>query len=313
MGGMSVILAAVDPQHEPARVLREAVLAARAVQARLVVLHVMPTPWLRHPLMPWQPDAAQADPTLEWRLRAGEALAGLAREVAGPAEVAIDVRVETGRPDVVIVEQAESLDAALIVLGAPEAWKAGASGTVAERVVQHAHCPVLAVREGPADGPVLAATDLSDPSLPAIAAGSAAAARAGAPLLALHVVDVTQFSMMPAMAETMPAVPLPSMWPALADEARRQLEAALALVDTPAETLVEQGIPGLAIVETAVARRARLVVVGTIGATGLRRLLLGSVARTVLREAPCSVLVVRLWAPIDPSAAAAVRVVPKPA
>jgi nucleotide-binding universal stress UspA family protein len=310
---MSTILAAVDPQHHPERVLREAVAAARAEGARLVVLHVVPNPWVRHPLMPWRFDPAGSDPTLGMRLRIGEALTGLARLTEGAADLAIDVRVEPGRPDVVIVEQAESLDASLIVIGAPEAWRVGASGTVAERVVQHAHGPVLAVREGPADGPVLAATDLSDPSLPAIAAGSVMAGRTGAPLVAMHVVDLSQFVMMSGLAEATPAVPLPSMWPEMGDEARRQLDAALALVGARAEVLVEPGIPAQAIVEAAVTRHARLVVVGTIGATGLRRLLLGSVARSVLRDAPCSVLVVRLQTPFDPAAAAAVRIVPKPA
>jgi nucleotide-binding universal stress UspA family protein len=37
-----------------------------------------------------------------------------------------------------------------------------------------------------------------------------------------------------------------------------------------------------------------LIVMGTHGRTGLERLLMGSVAERVLREAPCSVLVVKL-------------------
>ena len=41
------------------------------------------------------------------------------------------------------------------------------------------------------------------------------------------------------------------------------------------------------------ANRTGLLVLGTRGNTGLRRLLLGSVARNVLLHAPCSVLIVR--------------------
>ena len=37
-----------------------------------------------------------------------------------------------------------------------------------------------------------------------------------------------------------------------------------------------------------------LIVMGTHGRTGLERLLMGSVAEKVMREAPCSVLVVKL-------------------
>jgi hypothetical protein len=44
---------------------------------------------------------------------------------------------------------------------------------------------------------------------------------------------------------------------------------------------------------------AGIIVVGTRGQTGLRRLVLGSVARNVLLHAPCSVLVVREGAKLD--------------
>src|SRR5262249_15466569 len=58
-------------------------------------------------------------------------------------------------------------------------------------------------------------------------------------------------------------------------------------------TEIRSGDPAQEIVAAATASRAGLVVVGTRGLTGLRRLVLGSVARNVLLSAPCSVLVVR--------------------
>lgn len=53
------------------------------------------------------------------------------------------------------------------------------------------------------------------------------------------------------------------------------------------------GDPADVIVETAGDLLARLVVVGTHGRTGLQRMLLGSVAEAVVRNAGCPVLVVR--------------------
>ena len=47
------------------------------------------------------------------------------------------------------------------------------------------------------------------------------------------------------------------------------------------------------IIRTARVQRADLVIVGSKGVTGLRRLFMGSVAQTVSHHAPCSVLVVR--------------------
>ena len=55
---------------------------------------------------------------------------------------------------------------------------------------------------------------------------------------------------------------------------------------------VRDGDAAHQIVACAREREAGLVVVGTRGQTGLRRLILGSVARNVLLHAPCSVLVV---------------------
>ena len=40
-------------------------------------------------------------------------------------------------------------------------------------------------------------------------------------------------------------------------------------------------------------RQADAIVIGTRGRTGLRRLLLGSVARNVMHHASCSVLIIR--------------------
>ncbi|MFN4260261.1 MAG: universal stress protein [Gemmataceae bacterium] len=55
-----------------------------------------------------------------------------------------------------------------------------------------------------------------------------------------------------------------------------------------------QGDPASEIVRYTTDTAMDLIVMGTHGRTGLERLLLGSVAERVMREAPCSVLVVKL-------------------
>ena len=67
------------------------------------------------------------------------------------------------------------------------------------------------------------------------------------------------------------------------------------------QTLVDEGIPAVSIVAAARRLKARFLVIGTEGRTGLRRMLLGSTAEQVLRAAPCSVLVVRLHSHGGPS------------
>jgi nucleotide-binding universal stress UspA family protein len=59
------------------------------------------------------------------------------------------------------------------------------------------------------------------------------------------------------------------------------------------ETEVSDGDPRSIIVDQAETWTADLVVVGSHGYTGLKRLLLGSVAQSVVSHAPCSVEVVR--------------------
>jgi nucleotide-binding universal stress UspA family protein len=55
-----------------------------------------------------------------------------------------------------------------------------------------------------------------------------------------------------------------------------------------------QGDPAVEIVRYARDSASDLIVMGTHGRTGLERLLMGSVAEKVMRDAPCSVLVVKL-------------------
>ena len=82
-----------------------------------------------------------------------------------------------------------------------------------------------------------------------------------------------------------------------ATEAAEQLvnEAAKQLTSHSVTTSTEviQGYPRIAITDYATRWGADLVVVGSHGRSGVTRLLLGSVARTVLRRAPCSVEIVR--------------------
>jgi nucleotide-binding universal stress UspA family protein len=58
-------------------------------------------------------------------------------------------------------------------------------------------------------------------------------------------------------------------------------------------TLVEQGATAHAILDAVVEQECDLIVIGNTGRTGLKRLMLGSVAEAVVREAEVPVLVVK--------------------
>jgi nucleotide-binding universal stress UspA family protein len=59
------------------------------------------------------------------------------------------------------------------------------------------------------------------------------------------------------------------------------------------ETAVPQGQPDQAIIHWAQAKKVNLIIVGSHGRTGLRKLLMGSVAERVIGQATCPVLVVK--------------------
>lgn len=59
------------------------------------------------------------------------------------------------------------------------------------------------------------------------------------------------------------------------------------------DAIVEEGDPGEKIVKVAKKLKIGLIVMGTTGRTGLDRILLGSVAEAVIKNAPCPVLAMR--------------------
>jgi nucleotide-binding universal stress UspA family protein len=59
------------------------------------------------------------------------------------------------------------------------------------------------------------------------------------------------------------------------------------------EAVVREGYPASVIVDEAAERHADLIVIGTRGLSGLKHLLLGSIAERVVQKAPCAVLTVK--------------------
>jgi nucleotide-binding universal stress UspA family protein len=203
--------------------------------------------------------------------------------------------VETGAAYAVIVEQAESRRAALVVVGAHGSSGAGrpALGSVSERVVRYAPCPVRVVRETGPGRHVLAATDFSEPAGRAVRAAAEEARRIGGRLTVLHSLEVASVFAAP-LPGTLVVPPMTSEHRARAiADAHSRLSEAVRGLDLEVEPLVTDGDAAQDVVGAAESLPARLVVLGTVGRTGFARLLLGSVAETVVRQAPCSVLVVR--------------------
>jgi len=78
-----------------------------------------------------------------------------------------------------------------------------------------------------------------------------------------------------------------------ATEVVRKMEAEANMRGVTLETAVPQGQPDQAIIMFAQAKKVNLIILGSHGRTGLRKLLMGSVAERVIGQAPCPVLVVK--------------------
>jgi len=134
---------------------------------------------------------------------------------------------------------------------------------------------------------ILVPTDFSEKARTALSYGVTLAERFGSTLHVLHVVeaivDVAQVSQ-----EQLDGRIVDGTWDELnrllsADD-RKRLNVQFA---------IEWGVPFTEITRYAQARQIDLIVMGTHGSGGVKRLILGSVAENVVRSAPCPVLTVR--------------------
>ncbi len=288
------ILCPVDRSDVSRRALDYAVSLARWSAARLTVLEVIdvtpPVSTGAIPEMVLVPD--------ELRQGVREQLSGLVTPALA-ADVAAEVRVEEGQvaPRVLQVAADESVD--LIVMGTH--GRSGVQrlvlGSIAEKMVRQAACPVLTVPPGDAHVPspdtpfqtVICPTDFSDVSAVAVALASDLAAEARARLLLLHVVDWP-------FGHTVGPDPVTTLRESLLAQAERELTAQLPPPRTGVpgpEAIADVGHPARQITALARSRAADLIVMGVSGRGAVGLAVLGSTTHRVLREACCPVLTVR--------------------
>jgi nucleotide-binding universal stress UspA family protein len=146
---------------------------------------------------------------------------------------------------------------------------------------------------------ILYPTDFSEPAQRALAFAADLARRYEARLLVLHAVESLgpeNVTYGEATTQRQPDSYRQRLWNDL-----HQVRPADPQV--PVEYLLSEDDPAAAILRTAHERGCDLIVLGSHGRSGWRRLLGGSVAEKVVRQAPCPVLVVKATAPADEPAA----------
>jgi nucleotide-binding universal stress UspA family protein len=225
----------------------------------------------------------------------------LRRFTASADGATTDVVVEEGDILTRILADASAHATGLIVMGthSQRGFERLLAGSLTEKVLRQAPCPVLTVPPGqravpPGPGPfksVLCAVDFSQASLHAVEYALSLAQEADARLVVAHVID------WPNTAALSPPLA------AAIDETRRdyearRLEQLRAAVPPPArewcrvEEVLAAGTPGREIVRLATAQAIDLIVMGVHGRSALNLAVFGSTTRRVVHDAHCPVLTV---------------------
>ncbi len=293
---VETILFPTDFSDSANAALGRALFLAERFEAQLHMLHAL----VLHEFDPNNPD--EAFPNSEEVLRklfeiADSRLAGLLKQHGREPLTLRQVSRRGLSAAEVILDYAEEVNADLVVMGTH--GRRGPArlflGSVAESVTRHASCPVLTVRAGArsvreqAVKSILVPVDFSEPSELTIRYAQELAHVYQSGIELLHVAE---------------EIPYPYFYLPIDSElvSQRQDRARQALAKLAAETLssdvnyttsIRVGRVATEILDHAKKSDCGLLVIGTHGLSGIERLLVGSTAEQVIREAECPVFVVK--------------------
>ena len=206
--------------------------------------------------------------------------------------------VKFGKPFVEIIQVAKEKDVDIILIGTH--GRAGVDriilGSVAERVVRKAHCPVMVVRRKKFTGfkRIIVPVDFSDCSRKALKSAIAIAKAHKSNLIILHVFEESFVE--------------PYVRAANSEEEAEEIIEKIELVNETKydeflkendfsgikyNKLLKKGIPETEIVKIAMDQQADLIVMGTHGRSGIKHILIGSTSEEVVRTVHCDIIVVK--------------------
>jgi len=181
-------------------------------------------------------------------------------------------------PEQAIVEEAQDKQVDMIVIGrhGHQGIAKLLIGEVAAKVIADAHCKVLVVPKAAhiEYKKILVANDGSPHAIAAVNEAIAIAKKTGSHLIALS-----------AMLDEKEQEEANNLTKAVLDLAQTE--------DVSAEALTPKGKASNVIIETAGGMAVDLIVMGTYGKTGVKKLLMGSSTEKVIGNAGCAVLVVK--------------------
>jgi nucleotide-binding universal stress UspA family protein len=294
------VLCPVDFSECSRHALHHAVAIAKWYRAAIRVLHVyyvvpVATTVEMVPAMPLTFEARQ------------ELLAAMQQfaESESAGTVPATFEVAQGSPAGEIVASARATGADLIVVGTHgrSGFERFILGSVTERLLRLAPCPVLTVPKRSSDAVpvpplfkrILCAIDFSPCSIRALEYATSLAQEADACLTVLHVFEL-QGAMPKNWRDTLTPASLRRELLAIETERRERLSRAVPESVSQycsVETMMTSGTPYREILRLASERQAELMVIGVHGRNPLDLAVFGSTTNHVVRQATCPVLTIR--------------------
>jgi nucleotide-binding universal stress UspA family protein len=295
------ILCPTDYSDFSERALAQALRLARWFDASVTVVHVVaPTPWLGSP-----DSGVITIPADLLRVQRQEEAETLERFVAPYRDegVAIYTRLVDGDPSRAIQAAVLELSADLMVIGTHGrgGFEHLLLGSVTEKVLRRATCPVLTVGRAGAAAPagplfrrILCALDLTEGSERTLEVALSLAEETMSRVTLLHVLEGVPGWAGPPRYRALPQVV--RVRRELFEAAENRLRSSVSEEDRAFCSVterVEEGVPWREVLRVADACDAEVIVMGAHSRGALDQALFGSTANHVVREARCPVLVVR--------------------
>lgn len=276
---MDKLLVATDGSDFSWIAIREAISLAKICSSRIMAVSVISTNLEFDEIVPLVIEKAEKEASAHL-----EAI----RDMAAKEGIACETILRSGEePYMGIIDEAEKNHADMIIMGTHgrTGLKRLMMGSVTAKVIGHATCNVLVV---PVTAKVecrtiLIATDGSKYSDAAAIEAIGIAKRCGGSLVVISAAFADREIVLPEDDEEMLYAN---------DNVKKVLELA-GREGVKVDGVVSQGREHEGIVQTAKQRNADLIVVGSHGRTGIKRLLMGSVTERVIGHADSAVLVVK--------------------
>jgi nucleotide-binding universal stress UspA family protein len=291
------ILCPIDFSDESRHALAHATAVARWYGAALTLLHVSHPEAFTNPPLLWD-DLPRGPALIETALRAAQEEMVKWSESALAAGVEVDTLVERGYAVAHILAHAAARPADLIVIGTHgrSGFERLVLGSVTEKVLRKAPCPVMAVPPPAVSAGKLPYTrllcpvDFSDSSEAALQFACSLAEEADARLTIVHV-----FDWQPDEDRLTARFDTAAYFEVLEGQARERLDRLVsdeARVWCRPETVTAHGKPYREILALADANDVDLIVLGVRGRNPIDLALFGSTASQIVRRARCPVLTV---------------------